>query len=135
MGDEHNNILLNSKRVLLCPHSTMNNFLKGEKMVGIKRNHKKKVEIKHTPYSEFEKAMKVLETFDKGKVPTESEAVGLLAAFEIGTAVRMELLEEARKYPPDSVSAFALVNASQNLSIFLNNFFEQFNKEEHKPAK
>jgi hypothetical protein len=97
-------------------------------MVGIKRTHKKKVEIKHTLYSEFEKAMKILETFDKSKEPTESEALGLLSAFEIGTAVRMELLEEARKYPANSVAAFALANVSQNLSVFLNNFFEQFNK-------
>lgn len=104
-------------------------------MVGIKRHHKKKVEIKHTPYSEFEKAMKILETFDKSKEPTETEALGLLAAFEIGSAVRMELLEEARKYPPDSVAAYALVNVSQNLSAFLNNFFEQFNKKDETLLK
>ena len=104
-------------------------------MVGVKRNHKKKVEIKHTPYSEFEKAMKVLETFDKSKGASPSEAVGLLTAFEIGTAVRIELLEEARKYPQDSVSAFALVNVSQNLSVFLNNFFEQFDKKDETLLK
>lgn len=90
-----------------------------------KRNKK----VKLTTYEEFEKTMKILETFDKSKEPTESEAIALIAAFEMGCTVRTELFSAAQSMPHESAVAYFLLQSSQNLNKYLNAFFEQFSKD------